>query len=69
MSIPILENLIKKNFISPKDLCQVFDISIPTVYRLIASRQIKTYKIGKSLRISRDDIIEYAEKNRMGRIK
>lgn len=67
MSNSILENLIKKNFISPKEFCQVFNISMPTVYRLISKRQIRTYKIGKLLRISRDDIIDYAEKHKMGR--
>lgn len=66
MNQSILENLIKKPFISPSEFGNIFDISLLTVYRLIDKRKIPVIKIGKSLRIAREDIIEYITKARVG---
>jgi excisionase family DNA binding protein len=65
----IPENLIEKQFLSPKELKDVLGISLPTVYRLIDSRKIPVFKIGNSLRFFRDDIIAYLESNRIGQFK
>ena len=66
---PIPENLIEKQFLSPKELKDVLGISLPTVYRLIDSRKIPVFKIGNSLRFFRDDIITYLESNRIDQFK
>jgi excisionase family DNA binding protein len=65
-SIP--ENLVNKKFISPKELKDVLGISLPTVYRLIESRKLPFFKIGKSLRFLREDIIDYLETHRIDHI-
>lgn len=66
MNQSILDNLITKPYISPSEFGSIFDLSIPTVYRLIAKRIIPVIKIGNSLRFSREDIIEYVDKARIG---
>lgn len=65
-SIP--ENLVNKKFLSPKELKDVLGISLPTVYRLIESRKLPFFKIGKSLRFLREDIIDYLENHRIDHI-
>jgi excisionase family DNA binding protein len=65
----ISENLIEKQFLTPKELKDILGISLPTVYRLIDSRKIPYYKIGNSLRFFRDDIIKYLESNRIDQFK
>jgi excisionase family DNA binding protein len=65
-SIP--ENLVNKKFISPKELKETLGISLPTVYRLIESRKLPFFKIGKSLRFLREDIIDYLETHRIDHI-
>lgn len=66
-SIP--ENLITKPFFSPKDLKEILGISIPSIYRLIDSRKLPAFKIGKSLRFSKEDIIEFLENQRIDHLK
>ncbi len=62
-SIP--ENLIDKPFLSPKELKDILGISILTVYRLIDSRKLPAFKIGNSLRVLREDVIEYLKSHRI----
>jgi len=65
----IPENLIDKQFLTPKELKDILGISLPTMYRLIDSRKIPVFKIGNSLRFFRDDIIAYLESHRIYQIK
>jgi excisionase family DNA binding protein len=62
-SIP--ENLIEKKFLSPKELKEILGISLPTVYRLIETRTLPVFKVGKSLRFLRDDVLEYLRSQRL----
>lgn len=54
--------IIVKNFLSPIEVANFFNISRPTVYRLIEKRQIPFYKIGGNIRFKKKDIINYLEK-------
>lgn len=62
-SIP--ENLITKPFLSPKDLKEILGISIQSIYRLIDTRKLPAFKIGKSLRFYKEDVIEFIQKQRI----
>jgi len=65
-SIP--EKLINKPFISPKDLCIILNVSLPTIYRLIDARKIPAFKIGNSIRFLKEDVVSYLEQNRIDQI-
>jgi len=65
-SIP--ENLIKKQFLSPKELKEILGVSLLTVYRLVDSRKIPAFKIGNSLKFMKEDIIAYLDKNRIDQV-
>lgn len=39
-----------------QDICQVCQCSAPTVYSLIKSGQLKSYKVGRSTRITRESL-------------
>lgn len=65
-SIP--ENIIEKPFLSPKELKDIFGLSLPTVYRLIDSRKLPAFKIGNSLRFLREDVIAYLKSQRIDQI-
>ena len=47
------------------ELAKIFNISKPTVYRIIESRKIPFYKVKGSIRFSRDDVLKYLEENRI----
>lgn len=55
------EKIIVKNFLSPIEAASFFNISRPTIYRLIEKRQIPFYKIGGNIRLKKKDIINYLE--------
>ncbi len=61
----IPENLMTKPFLSPKDLKELLGISIPSIYRLIDNRKLPAFKIGKSLRFYKEDVIEFIQKQRI----
>ncbi len=65
-SIP--ENLIKRPFLSPKELSVVLDVSLTTVYRLIDARKIPVFKVGGSLRFSKSDVLAYLESHRIDHV-
>lgn len=54
-----------KPFLSPKDLKELLGISIPSIYRLIDNRKLPAFKIGKSLRFYKEDVIEFIQKQRI----
>ena len=66
-SIP--ENLIDKPFLSPKELKDILGVSILTVYRLVESGKLPVFKIGKSLRFNREDIISFLKAQRIGQVR
>ena len=47
------------------ELAKIFNISKPTVYRIIESRKIPFYKVKGSIRFSRGDVLKYLEENRI----
>lgn len=53
------------NLLTPKDLALMFKVSIASIYRLIESRKIPFYKVGGSLRFSKDDISKYLREARV----
>lgn len=66
-SIP--ESLTEKTFLSPNELKDILGVSLRTVYRLIDNRKLSVFKIGNSLRFSKDDVIEFLKSNRIDLIK
>lgn len=42
-----------------EDLARILSISKSTVYRLVTSRQIRTIKVGRTMRITKDSVIRY----------
>jgi excisionase family DNA binding protein len=68
-SWPTSDNLIDKPFLSPKELKDFLGVSILTIYRLIDSGKLPAFKIGKSLRFHKEDIIIYLKSQRIGQVK
>ena len=54
-----------KQLLNIKEVAEIFNISVATIYRLIDGRKIPFYKIGGSIRFSIDDINKYLEENRV----
>lgn len=50
------------------ELAKVFNISKPTVYRIIMSRKITFYKVKGSIRFSEDDVLKYLEDNKINSV-
>lgn len=50
-----------KDVITVKELCQMLRISKNTAYELIHSGQIKSIKVKRQIRISKQNIISYLE--------
>lgn len=42
-----------------EDLARILAVSKSTVYRLVTSRQIRTIKVGRTMRITKDSVIQY----------
>lgn len=42
-----------------EDLARILAVSKSTVYRLVTSRQIRTIKVGRTMRITKDSVIRY----------
>ena len=47
---------------SPKQFCQDHNISVPTFYKEMAAGKIKTFKIGRSRKISEVAEVEWIER-------
>ena len=54
------DKLVNKYFLSPQELADYFGVSLKTIYRRIESREIPFYKIGRSIRLKKEDIERYA---------
>lgn len=53
-----------KKFFSPKEVASMFNISLPTIYRLMNKREITFFKIGGIIRFSEEDVNQYLENNK-----
>ena len=51
--------------LTPDELADMLKISKPGVYRLIAQRQIRFYKVRGSIRFDKNDVVSYLEQNRV----
>lgn len=52
-------------FLNPNELAIFLNVSKVFVYRLIYKRLIPFYKIGRNIRIRKDDILAYLENSRI----
>lgn len=59
------EELSNKKFLSPKELTEILNLSLPTVYRLIEMRKFPAYKVGKSLRVWKDDLVAFLDSQKL----
>ncbi len=62
-SIP--ENLLDKPFLSPQEISELLGVSVASIYRLIDARKLAAFKIGNSLRVLKEDMIEYLKSQRI----
>ncbi len=53
------------DLITPKELSKLLKKSPASIYRLVDSKLFPFYKIGGSLRFSKDDINEYLNQSRV----
>jgi excisionase family DNA binding protein len=53
-----------KALLSSDELAEYLGISVSTVYRLVESRQIPFYKLGRGLRFKQEDISKFIDDNR-----
>lgn len=53
-----------KIFLSPKEVANMFNVSLSTIYRLMDKREIPFFKIGGAIRLNEDDINQYLEINK-----
>lgn len=55
--------------LSLNDVMAYFNISKPTMYRLINSRKIPFYKVSRSIRFKAEDIEKYLDENKTNIMK
>ena len=53
-------------FISPKTAAKALDVSVWFVYRLIKEKKIKSYRVGKCVRLKSEDFKQWADFNVLG---
>jgi excisionase family DNA binding protein len=51
----------RSRFLTPAEVADLLRVSAMTVYRLIKSGELRAARIGKSYRISEDDVDAYLE--------
>jgi excisionase family DNA binding protein len=51
-------------FYTAKDIAKILQISKTSAYQLLRSNQIATVRIGKSVRVRKEDLEEYIQKSR-----
>jgi excisionase family DNA binding protein len=56
--ISIINHLLK-----PKEVAEILNINRSFAYKLLRSGQIPTVKLGKSVRVRPQDLVDYIEKN------
>lgn len=50
-------------FLTTKEVAKLFNVSISTINRMMDNRKIPFFKIGGSIRFSKEDIKQYLEDN------
>ncbi len=53
-----------KEFLTVKEMSEIFRVSSKTVYAWVSLRKVSSVKIGKSIRIPRDECEEWLETTR-----
>ncbi len=48
------------------ELMEIMSLPRPTAYRLVADGTIKSLRIGRSIRIHKDDVVRFIEEHRTG---
>lgn len=51
--------------LSVDNVCELFSVSRATVYRLVESRLIPCYRIGRFLRFKEDEVLAYLESQKV----
>lgn len=54
-------------YLNVRQLAQLLNISIPTVYRKIETREVPFYRIGGVIRFNLEEIKSYLKKCRIGK--
>lgn len=60
----MLENLLKKKLLDSKEVCEILGVSLPTLRRWIARKEIKFVKVSRFIRFPSEEIfrmVEYQE--------
>jgi excisionase family DNA binding protein len=50
-------------FLTPKQVAQIFGVSLCTIYRLMDKRKLPFLKIGTSIRLSKKDVEKFLADN------
>lgn len=58
-----------KKMLTIKEVALIFNVSVTTMYRLLDSRKIPFYKIGRTIRCSEEDIMKFLEENKVYSMK
>ncbi|HHT09990.1 MAG: helix-turn-helix domain-containing protein [Atribacterota bacterium] len=53
-----------KKFLTIKEISEDLKVSVSTVRRWVMEGKLKTYKLGKVIRISEEDLMEFIENNK-----
>ena len=53
-----------KKFLTIKEISEDLKVSVSTVRRWVMEGKLKTYKLGKVIRISEEDLMEFIEYNK-----
>lgn len=53
----------------PAEVASKFGISRATLYRLVETRKLPFYKVGRSLRFSEEDLVAYLNSHRVNAIR
>jgi excisionase family DNA binding protein len=54
-----------KKLLTIDDVAEMFIVSKPTVYRMVQSRILPFYRIGRYLRFDEGEILDYLERQRV----
>lgn len=55
----------RRKYFKPTDVADYFEVSRSTIYELIRAGEMASIKIGRSVRIPRDEIVRF-ERGRLG---
>lgn len=54
-------NELNQSFLTPQEMAGYLKVSLKTIYRMVESRSITFYKVGRSLRVKKADVEKYLE--------